>query len=255
MQLTDQQRRMYRNDFANRCFRERGDKDYIAARASYRAGLAEPFLWSALQAIEKYLKAILLYNGQSTQKLGHEINKAYRRVQRIPHIPLDIPDWVGQFIEYLNRNAPWRYLEASFFTMGRELIELDWAVWHLRRYCEDLRAGPRGVDEDQILQIKLAGLAFDRWKDRPHAFRLFGGYLEDILDRRISQHDDSVRSALVWKNAVYGARRRKTLRNYRMRSSSANAPHFLHKESYYAVRDLVHFPKEIVRAIEEGDDE
>jgi HEPN domain-containing protein len=253
MQLTEQQRRMFRNDFANRCFRERADKDYIAARVSYRAGLPEPFLWSALQAIEKYLKAILLYNDRSTKKLSHDVSEAYKWVRQISHIPFDIPDWVEGFIAYLNRNGPWRYLEASFYTKGRELIELDWTVWHLRRYCKDLRAAPSDMNEDEILRINIADLAYDRWKEHPHKFRIFGGYLETVLDRS-HQNDDAVRRALIWKNAVYGTRRRRTLRNYVMRGASANAPHFLHRESYYAVKDLVHFPKEIVRAVEEGDE-
>ena len=50
------------NHFAIRCFRDTGDADYLAARMAMRARLAIPFLWSAEQAIEKYLKCILLLN-------------------------------------------------------------------------------------------------------------------------------------------------------------------------------------------------
>jgi hypothetical protein len=35
--------------------RDVADEDYIAARALYRIRLDRQFLWSALQAIEKYL--------------------------------------------------------------------------------------------------------------------------------------------------------------------------------------------------------
>lgn len=45
------------NLYIQESFRDMADKDYIAARVSYRYGLAYPFLWLALQAIEKYLKA------------------------------------------------------------------------------------------------------------------------------------------------------------------------------------------------------
>ncbi len=50
------------NDFAIRSFRETADCDYIAARLSFRAGLVPQFLWQSLQAIEKYLKCILVLN-------------------------------------------------------------------------------------------------------------------------------------------------------------------------------------------------
>ena len=50
------------NDFATRSFREIADGDYIAARMSFRALLVPQFLWQSLQAMEKYLKCILVLN-------------------------------------------------------------------------------------------------------------------------------------------------------------------------------------------------
>lgn len=58
------------NNFATRSFRDVADQDYVLARIAYRSELYAQFLWSGLQAIEKYLKAILLYNRiQQPQKL------------------------------------------------------------------------------------------------------------------------------------------------------------------------------------------
>ena len=53
------------NDYAQRSLRYTADEDYIAARISYKAGLIEPFLWSGLHSIEKYLKALLLFKKTS----------------------------------------------------------------------------------------------------------------------------------------------------------------------------------------------
>ena len=50
------------NDFAIRCFRDIEDGDYVSARMAYRAGLTMQYLWASQQAIEKYLKCILLPN-------------------------------------------------------------------------------------------------------------------------------------------------------------------------------------------------
>lgn len=70
----------YLNDFATRSFRDIADQDYIMARAAYRATLYPQFLWSGLQAIEKYLKAILLYNRIPQPKgkdlLRHDLARA-----------------------------------------------------------------------------------------------------------------------------------------------------------------------------------
>jgi len=44
-------------------FRDRADMDYVSARHLYRMGLMPPFLWSSQQAIEKYLKAAILFFG------------------------------------------------------------------------------------------------------------------------------------------------------------------------------------------------
>lgn len=47
-----------------RMFRDAADEDYLIARMTARAGLQFQYCWSSQQAIEKYLKAILLLNGQ-----------------------------------------------------------------------------------------------------------------------------------------------------------------------------------------------
>ncbi|WP_107804507.1 HEPN domain-containing protein [Nitrosomonas oligotropha] len=61
------------NDFATRSFRDIADQDYIAARLSYRHGLYSQFHWQSLQALEKYLKAILLYNRIEAKNINHDI--------------------------------------------------------------------------------------------------------------------------------------------------------------------------------------
>lgn len=241
--MTEGERRIYRNDFATRCFREVADKDYIAARTNYRFGLVEPFLWSALQATEKYLKSILLYNDCSTKGLGHNVAKAFDRVTQVPHLNIDFPATVDKFLRYLSRHASSRYLERPYYTRGRELLQLDYTVWHLRRYCQDLRLAPDGMDEAVWFDMKLKSIRAEHWENQPQRFQLHGGFLENVLKGRKGKE---VREALIWKNSYYGARFRRSLRNYKCRSQSANPPHYLHRESYDAVKDLVQFSKDVV---------
>ncbi|ASK93081.1 hypothetical protein XcvCFBP7111P_17620 [Xanthomonas citri pv. vignicola] len=58
------------NQFAIRCLRDTGDGDYIAARLSMRAYLYTQYLWAAEQAVEKYLKCILMQSRAAARMRG-----------------------------------------------------------------------------------------------------------------------------------------------------------------------------------------
>lgn len=76
------------NDFATRSFRDIADQDYIAARLSYRYGLYSQFHWQSLQAIEKYLKAILLYNRTD---INHNLECALKHTFRLKFVAANPP--------------------------------------------------------------------------------------------------------------------------------------------------------------------
>ncbi|OGP57868.1 MAG: hypothetical protein A2162_02300 [Deltaproteobacteria bacterium RBG_13_52_11b] len=67
-------------DFANRSYRDSADQDYIMARQAYRMQFDSQFRWNSLQAVEKYLKAILLYNDRSTIGISHNLVEALKSV-------------------------------------------------------------------------------------------------------------------------------------------------------------------------------
>ena len=74
------------NEYINRTFRDVADHDYIAARIVHRYDLDIQFLWLAEQAVEKYLKAILLYNRRRI-KYTHDLNEILTQVLEIKDIP------------------------------------------------------------------------------------------------------------------------------------------------------------------------
>src|SRR5436190_23809187 len=100
---------------ATEVFQKQADKDYIVARSCYRMNLREQFLWASLQACEKYLKGTLLFNGQSArydpvtydskknrnEEFGHNLSLLFKVVCTIGDLPLDKPDWLPDFLEYL----------------------------------------------------------------------------------------------------------------------------------------------------------
>ncbi len=58
------------------------DENYITARSSYSNGLFHVFYWCAAQSCEKYLKAILLLQGQHAQGYGHDLAKLFQDARR-----------------------------------------------------------------------------------------------------------------------------------------------------------------------------
>jgi len=229
------------NEFANRSFRDIADRDYIAARMSYRAGLDEPFLWSALQAIEKYLKAIHLYNAESAKGFGHDIAKLMKSAKAIPDIQFELPEDVENFIQYLNDYGANRYLEFPSSVRMNALFELDRSVWHIRRFCQYMRAEFPRDDGTTVSQLPwlLTIINDDEYKEHPHRFSLFGGYLEKVLKNKTD-----AAPFLIWKNFYYGRNHKKIVKNFKNRSSGANPVHLMHPEAYDVLKDYVHFTPE-----------
>ena len=61
-----------------------GDEDYLMSRLLAQKGLPRGFYWAAAQAIEKYLKAFLLMNGEGVKELkGHPIKKLFAAASKI----------------------------------------------------------------------------------------------------------------------------------------------------------------------------
>jgi HEPN domain-containing protein len=217
------------NTFATDVFRKQADCDYIAARASFRMQLRQQFLWSAQQALEKYLKAILLYNGKSARfpsgkkrEFNHSLEALLAEVRSIPIFALELESEHEKFIRYLSQQGPNRYLSTSAYNTGEELRQLDTTVWHVRRYCQYMPDRGLGcctaVPGLREAHIKAALSPIQ--KQKPQRFSVFAGELEKIVKRPAA---DLARRALVWSNLYYGCKRR-TRVSYRTFGSSEVPP-------------------------------
>ena len=118
-----------------------------------RATADADFLWLAVHALEKYLKAVLLVNGRSTKGYGHDIVRLYAEIKTfagdlLPDrmtkpLDLDIYHWrelsAEEFIQHLfdNGNADNRYAIYGYTTSSQDLHMLDYMVFAVRRLvCE-----------------------------------------------------------------------------------------------------------------------
>jgi hypothetical protein len=93
------------NDYAFRAFRDIADKDYITARMAEHAELMHQFLWCSQQAVEKYLKCILLLNRIPARDVRHNITSAPKLTKQLP-FELDLSERTSEFIDHLSNCSP-----------------------------------------------------------------------------------------------------------------------------------------------------
>ncbi|UGB44644.1 hypothetical protein LQ772_11660 [Frateuria edaphi] len=238
----------YLNDFATRSFRDTADQDYIMARAAYRSELNAQFLWSGLQAIEKYIKAILLYNRipqpmKRDELLGHHLDRGVKALEALP-FRMKLSNTSHEIIEHLDTYGRFRYLDTSYFVRDNELLKLDKAVWEIRLYCRvinhKLKVDGKNVD---MLPYHLADIERELKDPRPVVGT--GGVIETVL----SNKKHAARTALVWKNLFFNCHNRKTIK-WRSRTHSVNSPLSLHPEILEEVLKFVWLPGEVKRAYE-----
>lgn len=225
------------NDFIDSSFRKVADQDYICARLCHRYGLISQFYWSALQSIEKYLKAILLYNRKSTKKLGHYITRAYDKVLEINDINFKFPAEIRDYLLHIEEQGKNRYFEYPRHVYGKELLYLDKTIWHIRQYCFYLRTVVQDNGKNVDLfprNLKKIEKNINRGPTR-RSF-VFWGFLEDIL----SDKKSDLREHLVWKNFYFGSYVKKKIR-YKLRVSSATPTHVLQPEIFPELDKIVKF--------------
>jgi HEPN domain-containing protein len=234
------------NDFAIQCFRDTGDADYIAARLAMRSRLAGPFLWSAEQAIEKYLKCILMLNRQQTGDLRHDIRAALKRINDSLTFDIQLSKGEQAIFDHI---ADWngdRYLIMSFHLWDREVLQLDKLVWKLRQYCTPLDVSHYADQpSEQVLNENLASLEY-RLDAAPKAGHVAGGKLEEIVaDKAHPAH-----RALVWKNLYYSLITRRKVR-FSSGLQGVNAPLWLNPELATEAAKWMQIPKATLQAANE----
>ena len=231
------------NSFASRCFRDVADRDYISARMCYKAGLISQFHWAALQAFEKYYKAILLYNRIKAKRVRHDLSLAQKHAAKAP-FEIRLSPSSSKLLDHLNDCGRFRYLEISYFTHGPKLVELDRAVWELRRYCRVLNYMlPRpGKEPIPMLDLEIQRNEAAE-KMPPQEFQITGGTLESIINKR----SHPARAPLIWQNGFYGSSRRKRV-TVPTHFFAENSPLSLQPQLLDYVLEYVHIPRTVVDA-------
>jgi hypothetical protein len=234
------------NDFAIRSFRETADKDYITARMAYRARLIQPYRWSALHCLEKYVKGILLLNRVNTKNLGHSVLPCIERMKRHGKFELDISADTAKFIKNLeDAGAEDRYYLVSYDIRPFDIGRFDRAVWELRRYCQPLDYEIIDRNGKTVTRLAHELGRIHRAKEKHEKGTCITG---GILERIIGNRDHPAREALIWNNLFFGPSRRKAVK-MRPDWEAGNSPFFLHPEIIDEVLKYVQIPGNIAEGV------
>jgi hypothetical protein len=233
------------NNFAIRSFRDVADNDYIVARMAHRATLAPQFLWSSLQAIEKYLKAILLLNRIPSVRPTHRVSGLVSKVTGVEKLRFRPSNETRKFIDYLDLYGRFRYLEVSYHASGLHLLVLDRAVWEIRRYCDVLDYYSTKGDGKRIHMLDRELLRIEESEKHPENFQWFQGEIEKI----IADPKHPARPDLIRKNFYFAGKVRTKVQIIDW-FRSVNSPLALKPDLFAEVRKYVFLPKDMVLEFE-----
>lgn len=152
-----------KNDVIRELFVKTADQTYVVARWCFLNRLYLDFYWNGLHAVEKYLKASLLFNERSAisstpsgKEYGHNIDRLFAEVRHyagdlLPK-PLKKPrdltiaywqaETTSKFVKRLNDfgDPANRYNLYGFSQRPEDLYKLDMVVFAIRRVCVNLEA-------------------------------------------------------------------------------------------------------------------
>src|ERR1017187_382802 len=221
-------------EFASRCFRDVADGDYVAARMAFRAELLLQAYWATQQALEKYLKGILLFRRISRKKPTHALPIFLRDLEL--KFPLKLSKDTRKFIEFIEYWDVDRYFIYPYHSEGLELVQLDSAVWDVRRYCipVDPRLSPKGTPAADLDLRRIE----DAINHPPQKLRPIS---TGLLERIVKEPKHAARPALIWKNLYFGPSLRKSIK-IKQSWSSFNSPLAMYPEIMEDVRNFVYLP-------------
>lgn len=236
--------------FAFRSFREIADRDYIAARICYHNVLPFQFNWAAQQALEKYFKAILLFNRIPSIKdhetkfgrdVGHNLMSSYNLILENPHIGLKLKKNQLKSLEFFNEHGINRYFNKNLNNYEIGVQELDELVSVIRPLCRAIWSYslPENLAEEfaspGIVTYSTATSKYLRVGRRNVAYPL-DGYLERVLGRL--DVSEVHWEALTKNNLFFGEREDHDIENSKF-LSWAIPTNELHPECIEELKKLV----------------
>ena len=190
------------NSVAIRCFRDTADGDYIAARMAYRAQLFGQFFWSAEQAIEKYLKCILMLNRQKVKFFSHDIAEGLKQLNATLPFKIELTKPEQTVFDQIAMQDADRCLNLSWAVHDVEMLKLDLLVWRLRQYCTPLDVEGIGDKPNRPALLRNIARLETRLKN-PDTPAKQGHLMHGFLEKVLKDKKHPARESLVWQNARF----------------------------------------------------
>ncbi len=208
----------------------------------------QPFLWSSLHCLEKYVKGILVLNRIDSKKIGHNVSIGIKRLKDSGKFELELSQDTVDFIKMLeDGGAQYRYNEFSQSIDPFALWSLDLAVWEIRRYCQvmdfDIYLG--NGTEVNVLHAKLSQVRLAKDKREKNTV-IIGGVLESIIKNKAH----AARGSLIWKNLRFGTSNRKKAKII-PRSEASASELFIYPEILDEVMKYAFIPDKIVKKVQD----
>lgn len=196
-------------------FLDLADEDYLSARLLYKNWFHEQFIILGQQAIEKYLKSILLYNLISIKEKWHNLWKLFEDVNLKLNVNIEdykeIESKILYFFEWaenIKYRVDWSYVNHE------SLIYLDKFLFFYRKYCQSKYR----FRYDNIFQWKLEKI-INKCKDNEFRFKY---------------------SILSWNNEYWGINKKKHRLN---KKYSFKNPVFWWEDEINFLKEYIKIPK------------
>ncbi len=172
-------------------FLNTADMNYVGARAAFFERREHDFWWLTLHAVEKYLKAALLMNGQTANEPNHNLMTLTARLRKLDS-RLVLPAFTrpalagaekmfdfhnADFVKWLNiyGSAPNRYATYSYVISDLDLFRADHLIYWARRHVRLLR---QTLPDGQVIDwVKELAESPSLWRDHS------GAPLERLADQ------------------------------------------------------------------------
>lgn len=195
------------NSYAS-TLRTQADMEYLLARLAYRSQILSQFRWCSLHALEKYLKSIVVLSRvKSANKLSHKLEGLLVAINTSNSLKINLSQKTSNFLSYLDASsASDRYAEFSWVLTDFSVIDLDRAVWEIRRFCNSELYEYHNDEATFIFNSSELFLSLTQ-RSRENTI-IKNGYLENIIYGK----NCFARAGLTWSNFYYSLRRRKSVK-------------------------------------------
>ncbi len=204
-------------------FRDQADRDYITARHTYALGFADQFMWSAQQALEKYLKATAIFliplSSEDTNSpkikfgkggMGHDLVVIVNTLCDASRFDISYSEETKNFLKHVTHHGMNRYSQLFVNRFGNELKLLDEHVWKVRGQCFWWQFDPprgdseHGVDAHRWNELRSEKVSGQKPGRVQHEY----GLLEAIMAPNAPKTDQEARRSLIrWNRWFFYSRR------------------------------------------------